>query len=293
MAIWRSPRRVLVWSMTLLAAAYGGILIWFSFHEADYLYFPQKTYETTPVESGMVYGQVQITSTDSVRLVAWLIPSADTSTLWLLYLHGNAGNIGRRSSVEHYAHLCKLSLNVLAIDYRGYGESSGTPGEEGIYEDARAGYDYLRSHQHVPGERIVVYGYSLGSAAAVDLAGKVPVAGLVVEGSFTSLADVAQYHYPFLPVRFLAREKFASDEKIGEIGVLKLFIHAIDDRTVPIQYGRRLFEMAHEPKMFLEVKGGHESARAIDADLFYCGIRVFLVQITARGDSLGSIVSVH
>jgi fermentation-respiration switch protein FrsA (DUF1100 family) len=293
MSTRKPSRRILAWAIILLIAAYGGIVAWFSAHESDLLYFPEKVYEKTPDESGMVYGKVQISSTDIVRLVAWLIPSADTSTLWLLYLHGNAGNIGKHGYVEHYAGLHKLGLNILAVDYRGYGESSGTPAEQGLYDDARAGYDYLRSSQHVPGERIVVYGYSLGSAVAVDLASRVPVAGLIVEGSFTSLPDVGQYHYPFLPVRLIAKDRFASDEKIGAVSEHKLFIHAIDDQTVPIRYGRELFELALQPKIFLEVKGGHENAHEVDADLFYGGVRLFLVQIAAHGASSGSMTSLN
>lgn len=281
MTTQKALRRIVVWLIALTVVGYGGILIWFSAHESDLLFFPEKNLETSPEEFGMVYGKVQIPSTDGVQLVGWLIPSADTSTLWLLYLHGNAGNIAKRGYVEHYAQLHRLGLNLLAVDYRGYGESSGKPTEQGLYDDARAGYEYLRSMQHVPAERIVVYGYSLGSAVAVDLVGKVPSAGLIVEGSFTSISDVGQEHYAYVPVKLMAGNLFPASENISTITVPKLFIHARDDRTIPFEFGRRLFELAPEPKTFLEVKGGHENAHNVDAQLFYGGIQLFLLRVNA------------
>ncbi len=281
----KTLRRVLIWSFALALIGYGGIVVWFSAHESKFLFFPGKNIETSPEAFGIVYGQVTVPSTDSVKLVCWIIPSADTSTLWLLYLHGNAGNVGKRGYVEHYAQLHKLGLNILAVDYRGYGESSGNPSEQGLYDDARAGYEYLRSAQRVPAERIIVYGYSLGSGVAVDLASNVPTAALIVEGSFTSIPDVGQEHYPYLPVRLVARSQFASKLKIGAIVAPKLFIHAVDDHTVPIQYGRELFEIAAAPKTFLEVKGGHDTAHNVDAQLFYGGIQLFLIQVRASHDS--------
>jgi fermentation-respiration switch protein FrsA (DUF1100 family) len=262
--------------------AYSGILTWFKANENGLLYFPEKNFETSPEMFGAAYGKVQISSTDSVKLVCWIIPSADTSTLWLLYFHGNAGNIAKRGYVEHYAQLRKLGLNILTVDYRGYGESSGNPSEGGIYDDARAAYEYLRSMQHVPPKNIIVYGYSLGSAVAVDLTSKVPVAAIILEGSFPTITEVGQEHYPFLPVQLMASSHFSSKEKIARVDVPKLFIHARDDRTIPIQFGRELFELAPEPKTFLEVRGDHNTAHAADAELFYNGIRLFLMQVQAR-----------
>jgi len=282
-------RRVLIGLIVLTVVGYGGILIWFSAHESNLLFFPERDLETSPDQFGIVYGKVQIPSTDSVRLVCWLIPSADTSTLWVLYLHGNAGNIAKRGYVEHLSQLHKLGLNILAVDYRGYGESSGKPTEQGLYDDARSGFEYLRSMQHVPAERIIVYGYSIGSAVAVDLVSKVPAAGLIVEGSFTSISDVGQRHYPYIPVKLMAGKLFAADEKVRAIAVPKLFIHARDDRTIPIEFGRKLFEVAPEPKTFLEVRGGHESAHKVDAQLFYGGIQLFLLQINSSNRSVTAV----
>jgi uncharacterized protein len=278
----RPWRWTIVGVLGFFILAYGGVLVWFKANEARLLYFPEKNFEVSPEMFGAAYGKVKIPSTDSVKLVCWIIPSADTSTLWLLYLHGNAGNIAKRGYVEHYLQLRKLGLNILTVDYRGYGESSGDPSERGIYDDALAAYEYLRSMQHVPFQRIIVYGSSLGSAVAVDVVSKVPAAGIILEGSFPSITDVGQAHYPFLPVRFMGGSHFSSKENISRVNVPKLFIHARDDRTIPIKYGKELFECAPDPKTFLEVKGDHNTAHSVDATLFYGGIRLFLMQVQAR-----------
>jgi fermentation-respiration switch protein FrsA (DUF1100 family) len=277
-------RWIVVSALGFAIIAYGGILIWFKANESRLLYFPEKNLEVSPEMFGAAYGKVLIPSTDGVKIVGWIIPSPDTSTLWLLYLHGNAGNIGKRGYVEHYMQLRKLGLNILTIDYRGYGESPGDPTEQGIFDDGLAAYQYLRSMHHVPSSRIIVYGYSLGSAVAVDVVSKVPAAGVILEGAFPAITDVGQEHYPFLPIQLLAGSHFSSREKIARVDVPKLFIHARDDRTIPIQYGRELFEVAPEPKTFLEVKGDHDNAHTVDASLFYGGIQLFLVQVV-RGAS--------
>jgi fermentation-respiration switch protein FrsA (DUF1100 family) len=284
----KRTRRGILWSLIALVGIYGGLLIWFRANESSLLYLPERQLQTTPEEFGIAYGRVEIPSTDSVRLVCWLLPSSDTSTVWLLYLHGNSGNIAKRGYVEHYAELRKLGLNILAVEYRGFGESSGSPSEQGLYDDALAGFEYLRTKQHVPAERIIIYGYSLGSAVAADLAAKVPAGGLIVEGSFPSISDVGQDHYPYIPVRLIVRQHFDAGERLRTTTIPKLFIHARDDHTIPISYGRALFEMAREPKTFLEVSGGHENARTADPKLFYSGIRLFVMQVNSHLRQPGS-----
>lgn len=272
-------RRVALWSVLVVLAAYGGVVLWYGAHQSALLYFPERQLEASPEDFGIAYGRVVIPSTDSVQLACWIIPSADTSTLWILYLHGNAGNIAKRGYVEHCAQLHKIGLNILGIDYRGYGESTGIPGERGLYDDARAAYEYLRSAQHVLPGQIIVYGYSLGSAVAVNLAAHVPVAGLIVEGSFTSITDVGQHHYPFLPVGLMLKERYAAIDNIAQVTAPKLFIHAVTDETIPIKFGRALFNAAPNPKTFLEVRGNHNNAHSVEPRLFYGGIQLFVMQL--------------
>ncbi|MGH7703864.1 MAG: alpha/beta hydrolase [Gemmatimonadales bacterium] len=275
-------------ALTVLGLIYAAALIWLRLNEDRLIYFPNRAGRQLEAPSaGLALGaeRVLISTPDSVRLAGWVIPARppDSTGLWLLLFHGNAGDISSAGRPEHDRQLRDLGLDVLAIDYRGYGESEGTPSEEGLYTDARAAYDYLRTTRGVPPSRIVLYGHSLGSAVAIDLATRVEVAGLIVEGAFTSVPDRGQEIYPFFPVRLIARSRFASLDKIGRIAIPKLFIHGRDDITIPIRHGRRLYDRAQSPKTFLEVRGGHDDAYAVDSAAYQAGISRFLGLLVSPG----------
>jgi uncharacterized protein len=256
---------------------YGGLLVLLLLYEHRLVFFPDPGPVLLP--TGLPVEPVRLTTPDGVRLSAWLIvPQADTSR-WILIFHGNAGNLGTPGRPEHDRQLRDLGLGVLAVDYRGYGDSEGSPSESGLYADARAAYDYLREVRGIPAGRIVIYGHSLGSAVAIELATRVPAAGLIVEGAFTSVPDRGAEIYPFVPVRLLARNRFASLERIGRVRMPVLVVHGRDDSTIPIAHGRRLFRAAPEPKTFLEVAGGHDDAYAIGAPEYAEGIRQFLAAL--------------
>ena len=192
----------------------------------------------------------------------------------LLYLHGNGGNISHR--YEFINELVQLPVNVLIIDYRGYGKSEGRPSEAGLYMDARAAWDYLTKERAVPASRIVIFGKSLGGAVAVELATKVEACGLVVQSSFTSVADMAGEVLPFVP-RFLIRTKMDSLSKIASVSSPKLFIHSQADEIVPYRLGRRLFDAARPPKQFYEVKGApHNLTNTIGGAPYYEALRTFI-----------------
>ena len=164
------------------------------------------------------------------------MPAARTPTgLWLLICHGNAGNLSEFDRPVHYAGLRGLGLSLLAFDYRGYGESGGSPGEQGLYRDADAAYRYLREERGVPADRIVLFGHSLGSAVAIDLASRVPAAGLIVEGALTSAVDRGRELYPYIPVGWIARSRFRSIDKLPAVSAPKLFLHATRDEVIPIR----------------------------------------------------------
>ena len=182
----------------------------------------------------------------------------------------------------HYAGLRALGLNLLAFDYRGYGESEGKPTEPGLYADATAAYRYLRDVLHVPPGRIVLFGHSLGSAVAVDLATREPAAGIVLDGALASVVGRAQEVYPFVPVRWIARSRYASIEKIGRLRIPKLFLHARADEVIPFAHGRRLYEAAAEPKTFVALRGGHGDAFDLDSATYFGAIRAFLASLPRR-----------
>jgi hypothetical protein len=259
----------------LVALGYAAVLIWFRANEDALLFHPERVHVESPPEAlGLHSRDVALSSLDGTALRARLIPPPDDGTAapaaagWILYLHGAGGNVGKRGYNQAWAKFRRMGLGVLAVDYRGFGESDGTPSEAGLYADADAAYAYLTQALHVSPARVVIYGYSLGSAVAIDLAVRTPAAGLIVEGAFTSIAARGAELYPYLPIRWLARNRFASADKIARVPMPKLFVHARGDTVVPIAHGRQLFALARPPKYFQEVAGGHTDAHEVDPGFF-------------------------
>lgn len=274
-------------TVAAIVAAYLILLLLLRLNEARFIYAPGsgRALLTPPAQLGLPVERVEFASGDGVRLVSWVIRARGPSGFWLLICHGNAGNLSEAGRPEHYAGLRALGLSLLAFDYRGYGESGGVPTEAGLYLDAEAAYRYLRDELAVPPERIVLFGHSLGSAVAVDLAARVPVAALVLDGALTSVPDRGQEIYPYFPVRWIAGNRFASIEKIGRIRLPKLFLHAEDDEVIPIAHGRRLFAAAPPPKTFVALAGGHGDAFQLDSAAYYGGIARLLAEL---GDPQGT-----
>ncbi|MEP6687518.1 MAG: alpha/beta hydrolase [Gemmatimonadales bacterium] len=278
---------MIVQVLVVVAGAYLALLVLLRLSESRLLYAPgaSRTLATPPPALQLAPERVEIPSAAGVTLVAWLIraPAAGADGRWLLVCHGNAGNLADAGRPAHYAGLRALGLNLLAFDYRGYGESGGVPTEAGLYQDAEAAYRYLRETLEVPPDRIVLFGHSLGSAVAVDLAARVPAAGLVLEGALISVTARAQEVYPYVPVRWVARSRYASIEKIGRVSGPKLFLHARLDDMVPIAHGRRLYQAAPPPKAFVEMAGGHGDAFEADSAAYFGAIARFLASLPPVG----------
>jgi fermentation-respiration switch protein FrsA (DUF1100 family) len=271
-------------SWTILAAAvliYGAILVLLRVYESRLIYFPgpERTLVAPPSSLSLPIQRVELTTEDAVTLVAWVIPAEPPSSLWLLVCHGNAGNLSEFDRPLHYAGLRQLGLNLLAFDYRGYGARGGAPREPGLYRDADAAYHYLTNQRGVPASRIVIFGHSLGSAVAIDLASRVRSAGLIVEGAFTSATDRGQELYPYIPVRWVAASRFSSVDKISRITVPKLFLHATRDEVIPLAHGRRLYQAAPPPKTFVELQGGNGDDFDVDSARYFGSIATFLVTL--------------
>jgi fermentation-respiration switch protein FrsA (DUF1100 family) len=164
---------------------------------------------------------------------------------------------------------------VIAPEYRGFGGMEGVPTEAAINRDARSGYDYLRKQLHADPRRLIVYGWSLGSAVAVDLTSSVDEAAVILEGAPASLVAIGARRYPFFPIRLIIRNPFESIKKIDRIGAPVLFLHSREDVVIPFDEGRRLFDAAPSPKQFVEVSGGHVYASERDPG-FFPAIRSFL-----------------
>ena len=209
------------------------------------LYFPSRAIVETPGRAGLDYRDVALETDDGERLHGWWIGGRNESLGHLLVCHGNAGNVGDR--VLHAALLTAGGFDVLLFDYRGYGQSSGRPSEEGTYRDARAALRCLLEQPGVDPARVFYLGESLGGSIALDLALEHPPAGLVLLSAFTGVRELARLHYPFIPTS-LVPDAYPTVRRIPELRVPLLVLHGDRDEIVPLSQGRALFEAAPEPK---------------------------------------------
>jgi fermentation-respiration switch protein FrsA (DUF1100 family) len=240
------------------------------------IFQPSPGVDWTPDALGIEAENVFLETEDGVRIHGFFLPSPGASRS-LLFLHGNAGNASHR--LPNAAELAALGVDVLLLDYRGYGLSEGRPDEQGVYADARAGLEYLRGTRSFPLERIVVFGRSLGGVVAVDLAADRPLAGLILESTFTSIADMARAALG-IPLGAVIGRRFPADEKIPRVRCPILFFHGDRDRIVPFALGRRLFAAAPEPKAFETIAGaGHNDTTLVGGAPYFQRIRRFLDQV--------------
>jgi uncharacterized protein len=283
----RSWRRAVLLLVALVVIAYGGAIAWLVTQETRIVFRAGR--QLGQARPTIPYEQIEVPRSDGARQIAWSMtqPRREQAP-WLLFLHGNAATIASKVNIARYSELFRFGLNILAPEYRGYAGLPGTPSEAGLYDDARAAYDYLRQRRRVAPDRIIIYGWSLGSAVAVDLASNVESAAVILEGAPASLVAIGEREYPFFPIRWLMRNPFESILKIGRIRAPMLFIHSPEDAVIPIDEGRRLFDAAVAPKAFVEVRGGHIYANDVDPVVFYGAIRSFLEQHALIGESVDS-----
>lgn len=247
------------------------------------IYFPVRYPEGfwEPREFGLPVEDCFFTTEDGVTLHGWWVHQPGTRQV-LLWCHGNAGNLTHR--LENIVMLRdEVKVNVLIFDYRGYGRSEGRPDEPGLYRDARAAYEFLISTKHVEPEQIILFGRSLGGAVAVDLACRRPVAGLILESTFTSAKEMARRVIPLLPVHLVLGVRFDSVEKIGKLYIPVLIIHGTADEVVPYELGRKLFAAANDPKEFYAIEGAdHNNTYVIGGAAYFAKIRQFINRLSAR-----------
>ncbi|MCL7959572.1 MAG: alpha/beta hydrolase [marine benthic group bacterium] len=262
-------------SMTLLAIVAGAYILICAVAyvlQPQMVFFPDRTLVATPAAIGLAFEAVEIDTEDGERLHGWFVPGEGGRVL--LFFHGNAGNISHRLDSIRDFH--ELGLSVLILDYRGYGRSTGRMSEEGSYVDARAAFRHLRDVMGYEARQIVLFGRSLGSAVAIELATHVQPGALIAESCFTSIPDVGARHYRLLPVRMLARIQYDSLSRVPQIQCPKLFVHSRRDETIPFDMGRRVFEAAADPKTFLEIDGGHNAGARQKGAGYLDGLAEFL-----------------
>jgi fermentation-respiration switch protein FrsA (DUF1100 family) len=234
-------------------ALYGALVVGLFFGQRKIL-FRCDAAEVDPAMIGLKAEILRLKTEDGESLLAWRIPPAAGRPV-ILYFHGNAGGLDLR--VERFRAMAKAGMGLLAIEYRGYASSTGSPTERGLKLDGEAAYAAAIASGVLP-ERIVPLGESLGSGIAVALAARHEVGALVLDSPYSSIADVAAATYWFVPVRALLRDPFHNDLLIGSVKAPTLIVHGTKDLVTPLRFGEKLFALANQPKEFWRVEGaGH------------------------------------
>jgi fermentation-respiration switch protein FrsA (DUF1100 family) len=234
-------------------ACYVGVIIVLLALENSLVYRPTLATQEWREPPNPRVQDVELRSADGTRIHAWWCPYEGARGA-MLYCHGNAGNLSQRAGAV--AELQRILREaVLIFDYPGYGRSGGKPTEAGCYAAANAAYDWLVDHQHITPKDILIYGGSMGGGVAVDLASRKPHRALLLYKTFTAMPDVAQRLYPWLPVRWLMRNRFNNVEKIRRCRQPVFVASGTADSLVPFDLGERLFAAANEPKCFHTLVG--------------------------------------
>lgn len=241
--------------VALALAGYGVLLGGLFVAQRGLLYHPTQEAPALPRALQPELREVESETADGLRLRHWYHPPNEMGAPVLVVFHGNAGD--RADRLDKYAAFPEAGYGLFLADYRGYAGNPGRPSEAGLIADGRSVLDWLEAHG-VPGGRHVLYGESLGTGVAVALAAERPVGAVVLESPFTALADVAQAHYWYVPAKWMMLDRFDSAARIADLQAPLMVLHGEADDTVPVRFGRRLFEMAPEPKEALFLPGaGH------------------------------------
>jgi uncharacterized protein len=242
---------VLKWIVLLGLGGYVAFVAALYFGQRFLLYLPRPAH-VSPAAAGLPEAEeVVLATSDGERVIAWHVPPRPRQPV-VIYFHGNAEVVA--TQVARHRELIATGAGLVALSYRGYMGSTGSPTEDGLLRDAEAAYQFAVSRY--PPDSIVLWGHSLGSGVAVALAATRPVAKLILEAPFSSTADVAARMFPIVPVRWLMHDQFRSDLRIGAVKASILILHGDKDRVVPIALGERLFVLAPEPKRFVRYPGG-------------------------------------
>jgi fermentation-respiration switch protein FrsA (DUF1100 family) len=242
----------------LLIAALTAILLWtviIGLMEERFVYYPSSYPAGYYSQQSLKTEDCWFSADDGPRLHGWYVRHQNPIAT-IVMSHGNAGNISHRLDILR--NLFRNGYSVFIYDYRGYGRSEGSPTEQGLYKDSQAAYRFALTLPGVDTSKIILWGTSIGGVFAVEAALHRQPAILVLESTFSSGRDVAASLWPYLPIRFFVGERYNSASRIKGIHAPLLFIHGSNDDIIPISLGRKLFDLANDPKEFYEIRGaGH------------------------------------
>jgi fermentation-respiration switch protein FrsA (DUF1100 family) len=241
--------------------------------QGSMVYYPSREIVNTPGDIGFDFKEVTLRTKDNIKISAWHIPAKNERGV-VLFFHGNAGNISHRLDSIRIFH--DFNLTVFIFDYRGFGKSEGYPTEKGTYIDAESAWEYLVHIKNIDPKKIILFGRSLGSAVAAELALRHKAGALIIESGFTSVPDLGSKFYPYLPLRLISRFHYATADKVNKIDIPKLFIHSPQDEIIPFEHGTKLFDKARRPKEFLQMKGNHNDGFIISGRAYIEGLDGFI-----------------
>ena len=246
---------VLKWLASLALIAWFGGLALLYFAQRSILFPIPETRRTSPKAAGFPQAEEHVLQTsDGEQIIAWHAPPRAGKPV-VIFFHGNGDILAWRA--PWFAALTADGTGLVAVSFRGYAGSSGSPTEAGLINDAEAAYAFA-AERYAP-DLITVWGYSLGAGPAVALAARHRIAKLILEAPYTSIADVAAAAFPFAPVRWFVRDRFHADQWIANVTSPVLIMHGGRDRTIPIRLGERLYELARDPKQMVRFpQGGHD-----------------------------------
>ena len=236
-------------SIIALVSFYILLLIVVFFFQRNLLYHPSVNNYLKNQDSSIPreVEKVNITTNDKIELVGWFYKKNLDKFKTILFFHGNAGSLENRAyKLNHFK---DLNVNFLIIAWRGFSGNKGKPSEEGLYEDGESAIRWLKT-KGVSEKNIILYGESLGTGVAIEVAQKKNYAGVILESPFTSMINMGRKYYPFFPVRLLLKDKFESYKKITSVSVPILIIHGKVDKIVPYSMGEKMYELANGPKFF-------------------------------------------
>ena len=269
---WKSAlRRAIV----LAAAVSFGLYLVFFFAQSPLIFTPNTDMAGDPSAFGWDYDSFAL-AVPGGTTHGWYIPLADARGT-ILYSHGNDSNVSHCLGIAR--RFREMGFSALLYDYGGYGQSTGKPSERRLYADAVAAWDYLTKERQIPAETIILWGPSFGGGPTCELATRVQPAGVVLENTFSSMADAAFKDYPWFPGSLFIRHRFNNKAKMGKIPAPVLVIHSQGDRLYPYAQGQLLFARANKPKQFLEVYGDHGEGASASPELFMTGVEGFLAKI--------------
>jgi len=231
-------------TLSSIVVAYLVVLVFIYFYQRNLLYHPsENNYQNDEIK--FEYEEVNIEVENEIKLKSWLINKDFNKFKTLLIFHGNAGDLSNR--IYKLNELNKLEINILLISWRGFSGNKGSPTEKNLYKDAEAAIKWLNK-KNVNNNQIILYGESLGTGIAVEMAKKNDFNSIILESPFTSIENSAKIYYPYLPVKYLLKDRYDTISKIKMVESPIMIMHGEKDDVVPFSMGKELFEKANSPK---------------------------------------------